>query len=99
MSWFKKLKKGIKQAGKSAFNDVVKPAAEAGYNAAKKVEQKAEKIGGGLLNRVDDTLKNGPFGLFKSSNMLLYAGVAIAAIVVLPRILDSQAAKTAADKL
>jgi hypothetical protein len=97
MSFFKKLGKSFKKG----FNKVTNTVGKVAEGAAKV----GVKIGGEVLSTVKDVkdiglgqLKN-ISNLTSPGNIMLYAGLALAAIIVLPRVLDSAAAKKVAEKV
>lgn len=86
-----KTGKGIKQGATVVGHGIIKygvPAAAAAGKAAAKAGKAAGKEAKDWYNRGKDAADNFA-GLFDSKNLLLYAGVFLGALIILPRIIDS----------
>lgn len=87
----KEAGKGIKQGATVAGHGIIKygvPAAAAAGKYAAKAGKAAGKEAKDWYNRGKDTADDF-LGLFDSKNLLLYAGVFLGALIILPRIIDS----------
>lgn len=84
MSWFSKLTRGAKKFANGAYKDVIKPVGKEVGKVAKGVANTAT----GALNNVTNLGKN-------LTNPILWVLGGIAVVILLPKILDSEAAKEA----
>lgn len=92
MGFFRSLKRTFHKVGKFA-EKVGKKVYHTAETVANKVGDKIDKIGNAGVNTITNASN-----LLSPGNLLLYAGVGIVAIVMLPKILDTQAARTVAER-
>ena len=91
MGFFKSLGRRLGKVAKGAGKFAV--------NAGGKIIKVGGKVGGKVLSKFEKIADKGIAGagnitgLLSPSNLMLYAGIGIVAIITLPKILDSGAAK------